>query len=286
MKLTLGIKYMIASTFFFALMNVGVKFLQSIPAVEIVFIRSLISLVISFVYLKAKNIHPWGNNKKILFIRGLAGAAALILYFTTLQAIPLASAVTIQFLAPIFTTILAIFIVKEKVYAWQWLFFLLSFSGILIIQGVDVRITPLYVIIGLFAAVFAGTAYNMIRKLNVSENPMVIIFYFPLVTIPLTGPYVAMNWVMPVGVEWVIVLLIGLVTQFAQYFMTRAFQMEELSKAASLKYLSIVYALIFGYIIFGETFDWRSYVGIGVVLLGVFLNIWYKQRMTVVKGNS
>ena len=268
---------MIAATFFFALMNVGVKYLSNIPAVEIVFFRSIVSLVITFSYLKAKKINPWGNNKKILFIRGFAGAIALVMFFITLQEIPLASAVTIQFLTPIFTAILGIFIVREKVNPLQWLFFLISFVGILIIQGVDARISPLYLVIGLAAGLFAGIAYNMIRKLGTTENSMVIILYFPLVTIPVTGPYVLTHFVLPIGIDWLVLLFIGLTTQFAQFYLTRAFQIEEVSKIASIKYVEIVYALILGFFIFEETYEWSSYVGIGVVLLGVFFNIWYKQ---------
>ena len=169
---------------------------------------------------------------------------------------------------------------KEKVYGWQWFFFLFSFIGVLVIQGVDIRITPQYVAIGLTATLFAGLAYNMIRKINTSENPMVIVFYFPLVTLPVTGIYVAINWVMPSGAEWVILLFIGLVTQFAQYFMTRAFQSEDLSKIASIKYLGIIYALIFGLVLFNETHSIFSYLGMGIVLVGVFLNIWYRQKRT------
>ena len=268
---------MIAATFFFALMNVGVKYLSNIPAVEIVFFRSIVSLVITFSYLKAKKINPWGNNKKILFIRGFAGAIALVMFFITVQEIPLASAVTIQFLTPIFTAILGIFIVREKVNPLQWLFFLISFAGILIIQGVDARISPLYLVIGLAAGLFAGIAYNMIRKLSISEHPMVIILYFPLVTIPVTGPYVLTHFVLPIGMDWLVLLFIGLTTQFAQFYLTRAFQIEEVSKIASIKYVEIVYALILGFFIFEETYEWSSYVGIAVVLLGVFFNIWYKQ---------
>ncbi len=272
---------MLFATFFFALMNVGVKYLSHIPAVEIVFFRSLVSLVISFTFLKIKRIKPWGNNKKILLIRGLSGAIALILFFITIQSIPLASAVTIQFMVPIFTAILGIFIVKEKVRGWQWFFFAFSFAGVLFIQGVDVRITPLYVVIGIVAAFFAGVAYNMIRKLSVSEHPMVIVFYFPLVTLPVTAIYVATHWVNPTNIEWGILLFVGLVTQFAQYFMTMAFQNEELSKIASMKYLGIVYALLFGSILFGETHDFYSYLGMGIVLSGVLLNILYKQKLLV-----
>lgn len=270
---------MLLAGFVFALMNVFVKLVPGIPATEIVFFRSVVSLVLSYVILKGRRIHLWGENKKILLFRGLSGAVALILYFITLQAIPLASAVTIQFLSPIFTSILGVFIVKERVKPVQWLFFLLAFAGIIIIQGFDPRITPLYLIIGIFAAFFSGLAYNFIRKLKTSEHPLVIVLYFPLVTLPVTGLYSFIEWVPPSGWEWLILLLIGVLTQIAQYFMTKAYQAEELSKVASLKYVSIIYALGFGWVIFDETFNAMTYIGMVVVLLGVSLNIWYKHSI-------
>lgn len=269
---------MLIATFFFSLMNVGVKYLPHIPAVEIVFFRSVVSLVLSFSFLKFKRIHVWGNNKKLLIARGMAGAMSLVLYFTTLQAIPLAGAVSIQFLSPIFTAILGIFIVNEKVAKRQWLFFLLSFAGVVIIQGVDNRMTTFYFFIGILAALFSGIAFNIIRKLGVSENPLVIVFYFPLVTIPVTGLYILTDWVTPNGIDLLIIILVGIATQIAQVYMTKAFQHEELSKIASLRYIGIIYALVFGHILFGEKFEIFSYAGMVLVLAGVMLNIWYKQR--------
>lgn len=271
---------MILSTLFFALMNLFVKMVPRIPAVEIVFFRSLISLILSFAVLKKEKVSVWGNNKKILLSRGFVGAIALILYFTTLQVIPLASAVTIQFLSPIFTSILGIFIVREKVFKWQWLFFAMAFGGVLFIQGFDPRVSLFYLVIGIISSLFSGLAYNFIRKLKTSEHPLVIVFYFPLVTIPITGAISFFNWVRPEGIEWLLLILIGIMTQFAQYFMTMAYQQEELSKVASLKYLGILYALFFGYAFFDETFNLMSYLGMVLVLIGVGLNVWYKQRKT------
>jgi len=273
---------MLLATLFFSLMNVFVKMVPNIPAIEIVFFRSLISLVLSYVFLSHQRVNIWGNNKKILLSRGAVGAIALILYFTTLQVIPLASAVTIQFLSPIFTSILGIYLVKEKVAPLQWVFFLIAFAGVVIVQGFDPRITTFYVIIGVIAAFFAGLAYNLIRKLKHTEHPLVIVFYFPLVTLPITGIYSAFDWVQPEGwKEWFLLLLIGVFTQVAQYFMTKAYQAEELSKIASLKYIGIIYALGFGYVFFEETFNLMTYLGMTVVLVGVVLNIWYKNKVTL-----
>jgi drug/metabolite transporter (DMT)-like permease len=271
---------MLQASFFFAVMNVMVKLIPNIPAVEVVFFRSIVSLILSYGYLKSNDINVWGSNKKILILRGLSGSIALCCFFVTIQSIPLASAITIHYLSPIFTAIIGIYFVKERVYKWQWLFFAIAFGGILIIQGFDARVSLGYTLLGVTAAFLSGVAYNCIRKLKDSEHPLVIIFYFPLVTLPLTGIYLLFDWVLPVGIEWLWLLLIGLSTQFAQYFMTKSYQSEELSKVASLNYIGIIYALGFGYIFFDESYGWLVYTGMGVVLIGVILNIWYKTKLT------
>jgi len=270
---------MLQASFFFAVMNVMVKYVSNIPAVEIVFFRSIVSLVLSYGFLKKQNVSVWGHNKPILILRGLAGSIALCSFFITIQNIPLASAITIHYLSPIFTAIIGIYFVKERVHKWQWLFFAIAFCGILIIQGFDARVSIGYTILGVIAALLSGVAYNCIRKLKDSEHPLVIIFYFPLVTLPLSSIYLLFDWVAPVGWDWMWLLLIGLSTQFAQYFMTKSYQSEDLSKVASLNYIGIIYALGFGYIFFDESYDWLVYVGMGVVLTGVILNIWYKTRL-------
>ena len=268
---------MLAATFFFALMNVMVKLVPDIPSVEVVFVRSVVSLVISYFFLKLKKVPIWGNNKKLLLLRGLSGAMALILYFYTLQEMPLATAVTIQMIAPIFTAILGVFMVKEKVSPFQWFCFLLSFSGIVMVHGFDERITPTLLIIGVLASFFSGLAFNFIRMINISERPMVIVFYFPLVTLPLTGMYSLFDWVPPGGYEWLILILIGVVVQIAQFLMTRAYQLEEISKIASINYIGVLYALAFGWLLFEEHFNLQTYLGMILVLFGVVANLFYKQ---------
>lgn len=273
-----GVTYMLLSTFVFAVMNVLIKYVPSIPAVEIILFRSIVSFFMSGIALKAQKVPLLGKNRKVLFIRGLAGAIALIMFFTTLQEIPLASAVTLMFLGPIFTAILGIWIVKEKVNPLQWLFFAVSFAGILMIKGFDTRVSLEMTLLGIGAAFFSGIAYNMIRKLKTSEHPLVIIFYFPLVTLPIVGIYAGIHWVMPQGQEWFILLLIGVLTQLAQYFMTKSYQSEELAKVANINFIGILYALGFGYVLFDETFNLLTYLGMTAVLVGVVLNVVFKSK--------
>lgn len=273
-----GVRFMMLATFFFALMNASVKLLPNLPAPEIAFLRSVVSLTMAWSLLRAHAIPLPGNNIKALCMRGFFGSGSLVLYFITLQHMPLASAVTIQYLSPIFTAIMGIFMVREKVSPLQWLFFGVSFLGILVVQGVDHRIETTYLLLGIGSALFAGLAYNTIRQLKETEHPLVITFYFPLVSLPVTLLVNGSNWVMPRGTDWLVLIFIGVTAQTAQYFMTRSYQTDELSKVASLKYLGVIYAWLFGFFLFNETFTIAAYGGMLLVIVGVVLNLWTKHK--------
>lgn len=277
MKLSQGVRFMLIASFTFSLMKVCVKVLSHIPPIEIILFRSVISMVICVYLLNRQKISVWGKNKKILILRGSAGAAALVLYFGLLQQIPLAAAATVLYLSPIFAAILGIFLVNERVAPIQWLFFLVSFMGVIMIAGFDTRISFTHLIIGISSTVFSGLAYNFIRILKTSEHPLVIIFYFPLVTLPIAGVWSTKVWVQPVGWDWLFLLLVGVFTQIAQFFMTKSYQTEELSKVAIINYTSIIYVLGFGFIFFGEQFNFMTYIGMGLVLLGVVANVFFKK---------
>lgn len=272
-----GVQFMLLSAFIFTLMKVCVKLIPHIPPIEIILFRSVISLVLSGGVLMSKNISVWGNNKKILILRGVAGAIALSSFFMLLQQIPLAAASTLQYLAPVFSTILGIFILKEQVRWYQFLFFGLSFLGIVVIQGFDPRVSFGQMLLGVGSAFFTGLAYNFVRKLKSSEHPLVIIFYFPLVTLPLAAVYSMFDWVTPQGADWWVLLAIGLCTQVAQYFMTRSYQSEEIAKVSIINYTGIIYSLGFGFFIFGEQYNLLTYVGMVLVLSGVILNLGLKK---------
>jgi len=267
---------MLISVVGFALMNLTVKFLPRLPATEIVLFRSAISLVLSLVMIRQKGISPFGNNKPILLLRGVFGVTALTMFFFTLQKLPIGSAITIQYLSPIFTVFFAIFLLKEKVRPIQWLFFLVSFIGVIVIKGIDSQITTQLLIIGITSAIFSGLAYNMIRKLKDTDNPIVVVFYFPLIATPVMLVFSYFNWVTPIGIEWLWLILMGIFTQIAQVFMTKAYQSNSMGKIAPLKYLGILFAIGFDVLIFGIIYKPLTLVGIGLVILGIVLNVLHK----------
>ena len=285
--LTPGVRLMLLSTLLFAGMNACVKHLHHLPALEIIFFRSLFSIGASYVALRRLGVAPFGHNHRLLISRGSTGAVALICYFLALHHLPLATAVTLQYLAPIFTAVLGIWLVREPVRGWQWVFFGLSFGGVLLVQQggpvASPAISPvasdvLFLGIGVVGALLSGLSYNAIRKLRGREHPLVIVFYFPLISLPFAAIGCLFQWQLPQGSDWVWLLVCGVCTQAAQVAMTRAYQLERLSRVAPLNYLGIFYALGLGYWLFGESFELLAYGGMALVLLGVGLNVWYTAR--------
>lgn len=264
---------MLVASFTFALMNVFVKMVSHIPAVEVILFRSVISLLISVYLLMRQSISVWGTNKVILIGRGVSGAIALLIFFELLQQIPLATASSLAYLAPIFTAVIGIFLVGERVRTIQWLFFLVSFAGVVVIQGFDTRITLTHLFMGIGTSFFMGLAYAFIRKLKSTEHPLVIIFYFPLVMLPVSGVWSYFVWEMPVGWDWFYLIMVGVLTQIAQFFMTKSYQSERLSKVSIVNYVGIVFSLSFGWVLFDEFFNPMTFLGMALVLFGVISNV-------------
>ena len=176
-----GVANMLLATFAFAVMNVFVKQLNAIPAMEIVFFRCLVSAAICFVGIGRAGVDWKGNNNALLIARGSFGTLALFTFFVTVQNIPLATAVTIAYLSPIFTTLIGVFVLKESVRRSQWFFYAIAFSGVLVIKGFDSSVPLLYLFTGIVSAVGSAVAYNLVRRLKEREHPLVVVLHFQLV---------------------------------------------------------------------------------------------------------
>lgn len=276
-----GMILMLASVVLFATVNVCIKFLSDMPTHELVFFRSVVQLVLSAGFVIQAGIPFFGNNKPWLITRGISGMVALFLFFYTLQNMPLASATTIQYLSPIFTVILAIFINRERVRPIQWIYFSIAFAGIVLIKGFDPRVTTWLLGAGVLSALLSGVAYNAIMRCKYTDHPVTIVMYFHLIAVPVMGVWTFADWVMPTGRDWILLGIIGLLSQFAQVFMARALHADQAAKVTPFKYVGAVFAVILGYTIFDERLQWLSLAGIGLVLVGVLLNARVKSIRAV-----
>ena len=267
-----SIQYMVIATLFFSLMELGIKLLPRIPTQQVVFFRAWVTLLLCFSIMKFKGIPLFGQNKTFLWLRGFFGTVALILYFYSLKNLPLASAVAIQKLSPLFTIFFAQFFLQEKVPRLSWVFFFLAICGALLLKGFSTNIPLIGFFAAFVAAIFSGLAYNCIGILKKTEHPYTIMFYFPFVTLPLITPSTIANWVSPDLFEWTLLIGIGIVIQFAQYFMTLAFTGPATAKVSIVYYLGTVLAVVYGHFFFNEKLKPFSAVGIGLILFAVISN--------------
>ena len=269
---------MFLATLAFSLMQVCVKFVAHLPFHELILFRSVITLGISYAYIRKAGLQPWGNNRSVLIQRGVYGTIALSLWFLSIQKLPLASAATLFNLSPVFTAILAIFILKERVRNIQWLFFAAAFAGVVLIRGFDSNVQGIYVLAAVGGAFFSGLAYNMVRKLKDSDHPMVVIFYFPMVALPAAILWSLFDWVMPTGADWVFLSAIGIFAQLGQVLLTRALQLERAARISSITFFGVPIALLFSVFVFRESYNLVNIFGFALVSLGVILNIYISKK--------
>lgn len=287
-----GAKSIILATLLFSEMNVFVKLLKDIPTAEIVLFRSIFTLVACFIVLKRQGIPLMGSGSKFLWLRGVFGSASLIFFFKSVQTLTLATATLVHYITPFFTTFFGYYFLKEKFYKIQWLFLIICFIGIAISQGVDLTGGQLFafqnqgIYFGLGATVMAAAAYNCIRKISVSENPNVILFYFPLVSIPVSLIVMLLSggFVMPTLLQFFQLMCMGALTQGAQYFMTTAYQNEKVGVIAIYSNMGILYAILNGIIFFKEIPDHKVIIGIIIVITGIVLNIFSEKILRFFAG--
>lgn len=270
--------YLLIATLLFTAHNICVKWLTDLPAVQIVFFRAIVSLVICYTSLTYLKISPIGKNKKVLLLRGLFGTLSLFGLFYCLQRVPLAVATMFISLAPVFTVIIAHFLLKERAHPLQVFFLLGAFVGVGLVKGWSFDVSWSMMFLGLGIGFVAACAYTCVRVLRTTEHPLVVIFYFPLVTLPLMSLPTYQQWVPPEGSQWVLLLVIGVLTQMAQYFMTMAYQMEKAATIMIFNYAGIFWALLAGYLLFEETLESLQLFGLALVVICLVISTFVKAK--------
>ena len=280
-----GLRYMALGAFWFSLMSLGVKLAgQRLPSMQIVFVRAAITLGLSYWLVRRAGLALPGNRPRMLLVRGLFGSVALICFYFSLVHLPLADATVIQYTNPVFTAVLAVWILGERMPPAAIALVAASLVGVLMVArpgflaGGGEPIEPLYVAIALVGAIGSAAAYVTVRLLRDTDHPLIVVFYFPLVTVPLTLPFVIAGWTWPTPWEWVVLLGVGASTQIAQVYMTRGLQLETAGRATSVGYLQIVFAAVWGLLVFGEVPDAWSIAGAGVIIVSTLLLARTRER--------
>ena len=276
---------MVASALSFSLMGVCVKQVGGrIPVAEVVFARAIVSVALSWWLLHRAGIPAWGKRRWLLIWRGAIGTAALVCVYAALAALPLAAATVLQYLYPPFTALLAWLMLGEPIGKRVLAAMALGWLGVLLVAqpagllhgGASLALFP--VLIAVAGALFTALAYVSVRSLGTSEHPLVIVFYFPLVALPLSLPLVALNPVLPTPAELLWLVGVGVFTQLGQVYLTRSLTALPAARATAISYVQVLFAGGWGWLLFGESIDSWTIAGAGLVLAATMVSLSHSQR--------
>jgi len=267
-------------------MDVIVKWSDDYPMGQVLFFRGFCGIIpILFLIPKDRYFDFYKTSRPILhFKRCLAGLIALISIFIALRNLPLATVVSVTFAAPIFTTIFSIFLLNEKVGLYRWLAVLVGFVGIIIISEPGFNSLNLYYIYPIIFCLGLSYVAIAIRKLSSTEPVWLISFFFSFSIMLLSFLSFYQNWILPSLIDLILLSMIGILGGLANLWLSQSYKLSEVSLVTPLKYLALVFAIIFGYFIWNEIPTFKTLLGAGLVILSSF--IIFRREMSLKKRLS
>ena len=271
----LGVYYCLAGIFLFQLLNLlGKHLAESYPIVLLVFFRSLFALATSSVMLAGaggtaalKTRHPF-----LVLLRALIWVSMVVCSFASFHLLPVPDAATIGFSAPIFVAALAGPLLRETVGFRCWVAVVIGFLGVLLIVRPSPEFLRLGVIFAVGDALFYALGSLLVRRLSRSEQSVTIVFYCCLAATLVSALALPFFWVAPAPADLLLLSLLGVLGAVAQYLATQAFRYAPASVVAPATYSGLVWALLFGYLIWGELPDPVGFLGAGlIVLAGIYV---------------
>ncbi len=268
-KNQLGFLYMFLSVCAFSIMDLIVKWSESYPLGQVIFFRGFFGLLFYFLIIPRERLKNFYYTKRagLHFLRCLFGLIALLSIFTALRNLPLATVVSISFAAPIFTTIFSIFLLNEKVGYFRWLAVLVGFVGVIIITEPGLSSLNSYYIFPIIFVLGMSYVAITIRQLSTTEPVWLISLNFSAaITFAgiLTVPY---GWVMPSLYDLFMLSMVGIFGGVANLWLSQSYKFSEVSLVSPLKYLALIFAIIFGYLIWGEVPSIKTLLGSILVIL-------------------
>ena len=270
-KNNLGVVYMIMSVLFFSFMDILIKITDEYAVGQVMFFRAVFGLIPIFFLIPKNRLRDFYKTKHfgLHFYRSFFGAIAMAAIFIGLRNLQLAEVTSLAFSGPIWVVIFSMIFLSEKIRTKRWVAVGLGFIGVLIISKPGFNNLNYYYIFPIiFCIGFAGVSI-LIRKLTLAgETVWLIAFYFSvasglggLATFPLG------DWIMPTKYDLVLLILVGFLGGIANLTLTQSYKLAEVTLTTPLKYLSLVFAIIFGFYFFNEVPSFNTLLGAGLIVI-------------------
>jgi len=268
-KNQLGFLYMFISVCAFSIMDLIVKWSETYPLGEVIFFRGFFGIIPLLFLIPRERFNNFYYTKRagLHFLRCISGLIALISIFIALRSLPLATVVSISFAAPIFTTILSIILLSEKVGPYRWLAVIVGFVGIIIITEPGLSSLNIYYIFPIIFCLGLSYVAIAIRQLSKTEPVWLISLNFSiLITIAgiITIPF---GWIVPSFKDLLLLLSVGILGGSANLWLSQSYKLSEVSLVTPLKYLALVFGIVFGYMIWSEVPSIKTLLGAALVIV-------------------
>ena len=285
-KNQLGFFYMFISVCTFSVMDIIVKWSDAYPVGQVLFFRGLFGMVvISFLIPKNRFSDFYKTSRPLLhFKRCAAGLIAIVAIFVALRNLPLATVVSISFAAPIFTTIMSIFFLNEKVGLYIWMAVLIGFIGVIIISEPGLNSLNLFYIYPIIFCLGLSYVSITIRQLSSTEPVWLIGFFFSFAITIFSLFTFYQDWILPSIFDFILLSSIGFLGGLANLWLTQSYKYSEVSLVTPLKYLALVFAIVFGYFIWQEVPTLKTLLGAILVIFSSF--IIFKRELNLKKHIS
>jgi len=279
----LGMIAAMGAFFMFTVMNVFAKLLSSNHSViEIAFYRNLIAsipfLVAIFVF-GHREILVLRSKSVLVGIRAAVGTLSLVVTFTAYSLMPMADTTALLFTASLFIPVLGVIFLKESVGPYRWAAVAMGFIGVVIMAHPSGEVNTLGILVALGAALLHATLQIILRYLGRYESPETISFYFFVVGTFLTAlplPFIAVR---PTLAEVPLLLGVGLSGSAAQWLLSVAFRNARAAIVTVFNYSGIVWATLFGWMIWNEWPLPAVMAGAAIVIASNILMIWRESRL-------
>ena len=268
-KNQLGFLYMFLSVCAFSVMDLIVKWSENYPLGQVLFFRGFFGLLFYFLIIPKEKLRNFYYTERpgLHFLRCIFGLIALLAIFIALRNLPLATVVSISFAAPIFTTIFSIFFLSEKVGFFRWLAVFVGFIGIVIITEPGLSSLNIYYIYPIIFCLGLSYVAIAIRQLSSTEPVWLISLNFSAAITFVSLFTIPFGWIMPDIKDLVLLSFIGIFGGVANLWLSQSYKYSEVSLVTPLKYLALVFAIIFGFLIWGEVPTYKTLFGALLVII-------------------
>ncbi|OFZ68881.1 MAG: hypothetical protein A2V79_06425 [Betaproteobacteria bacterium RBG_16_56_24] len=269
--------WMLVAGLLFGSMGVFVKLgAAHFSHIELVFYRSFFGLLLSYGILRQQRDGIATRHWRTHLWRGISGSIALALFFYCIIVLPLATAVTLNYTAPLFLTVLTMLVLKDKFHLPLTVAIALGFCGVVLLLHPTLQRDQLLPgLLGLISGLLAGIAYLNVRQLGIIGEPDTrTVFYFSLTASAGSGVWIMFDTVHPVTLQSFAILLgLGSTATLAQLAMTRAYRTGNTLVVGSLAYSTIVFASLFGILLWNEVLPLSSWLGMAFIIASGVLSL-------------